>query len=158
MGVKDFVKKSANFLWNELNIACEQKADEIYRDGYFNGRNEGIQNTVKALYDANVSDAEIIRVLHKVWNISELEARERLVSEKPEAAIHEMRKYLYLQGYSLSDVRSFIEQTDAITKIRSNPKLWELRKTPKKLVEIVQGNNSTSEQSEPKARKKQNRK
>lgn len=54
----------------------------------------GIENTIASLYDATVSDKEIIRVVCVHWGISHQDAEDRLVWEKQQAVIRSLRQYL----------------------------------------------------------------
>ena len=95
--------------------------------------------TVRALYEANVSDSEILQILNKIWDIPASEAQHFLKHEKVEAPIRELQYYLETQiGYSTEQIQNFISQNHVWNKIRANPKLWSLRRTPEKLFALVQ--------------------
>lgn len=98
----------------------------------------GIENTVAALYDADVEDDVIIRMLNKHWGISNDEAEKRLIFEKSQAAIRELRRYLKLQGYSISEIDQFMLLNKASIKIRHNAELRTLKRNPEKLMKVVQ--------------------
>jgi hypothetical protein len=98
----------------------------------------GITNTMAALYDADVDDNEIIRVLNKYWGINRDEAEERLVFEKSQAAIRELKWFLKVQGYSVIEIDQFMRSNNASIKIRHNNELWKLRRKPEKLMKAVQ--------------------
>lgn len=98
----------------------------------------GIKNTMAALYDADVNDDEIIRVLNKYWGINRDEAENRLVYEKCQAAIRELERYLKMQGFSSIEINQFMKSNNASIKIRHNNELWRLRRKPEKLMKEVQ--------------------
>lgn len=98
----------------------------------------GIGNTILALIDANVIDDEIIRVINKYWGINQDEAEKRIVFEKGNLAINELKRYLRMQGRSDNEIHQFMVTNRAAFKIRHNPHLWELRYTPNKLAEAIQ--------------------
>jgi len=98
----------------------------------------GIANTLSALYDTDVSDEEIIRVLGKYWGVNIDEAEERLVFEKSQAAIRELRWYLKMQGYSIKETDNFMRLNNASRKIKHNRDLWKLKRNPEKLMKAVQ--------------------
>lgn len=99
----------------------------------------GITNTVAALYDSDVEDEEIIRVLNKYWGINRDEAEDRLIFEKSQAAIRELERYLKMQGFSSIDIKHFMKSNNVSVKIRHNNELWKLRHKPEKLMKEVQG-------------------
>lgn len=99
----------------------------------------GITNTMAALYDADVDDNEIIRVLNKYWGINRDEAENRLVYEKCQAAIRELERYLKMQGFSAIEINQFMKSNNASIKIRHSNELWKLRRKPEKLMKEVQG-------------------
>lgn len=98
----------------------------------------GITNTVAALYDTDVDDEEIIRVLNKYWGINRDEAEERLVFEKYQSAIRELKRYLKMQGFSAKEIHQFMLSNNASIKIKRNNELWKLRRKPEKLMKEVQ--------------------
>jgi len=98
----------------------------------------GIINTVASLYDTDVDDEEIIRVLNKYWGIKREEAEERLLSEKYQPAIRELRRHLKMQGFSAKEIHQFMTSNNASIKIRRSNELWKLRRKPEKLMKEVQ--------------------
>lgn len=98
----------------------------------------GITNTMAALYDADVDDDEIIRVLNKYWGINQDEAEKRLVFEKGQAAIRELKRHLKMQGYSAVKINQFMKSNKAYIKIKHSNELWKLRREPEKLMKEVQ--------------------
>lgn len=101
----------------------------------------GIENTVASLYDAKVSDREIIRVVCKHWGLSHQDAEDRLVWEKQQAAIRSLRQYLKLQGYSSLDIKDFMSESKASIRIRHEKDLWKLKDAPEKLFKTLQSKN-----------------
>lgn len=98
----------------------------------------GIENTIAALYDADVDDDEIIRVLNKFWGINRAVAEDRLVFEKSQAAIRELKRFLKMEGYSSSKINEFMKSNKVSIKIRHNNELWKLRNDPMRLMKEVQ--------------------
>lgn len=99
----------------------------------------GIENTIASLYDATVSDKEIIRGVH--WGISHQDAEDRLVWEKQQAVIRSLRQYLKLQGYSSLGIKDFMIENNTLMRIRHEKDLWKLKDAPEKLFKILQSNN-----------------
>lgn len=98
----------------------------------------GITNTVASLYDTDVDDEEIIRVLNKYWGINREEAEERLLFEKYQSAIRELKRYLKMQGFSAKEIHQFMISNNASIKIKHSNELWKLRRKPDKLMKEVQ--------------------
>ena len=97
----------------------------------------GVVNTIAALYDANVEDDEIIRVVCEHWGIQKVEAEERLLIEKPNAAIRSLKHYLKMQGYTSEQIYKFMINNNAYAKIRNTKELWYLKDLPKKLIKEI---------------------
>ena len=98
----------------------------------------GIENTIASLYDANVPDKEIVRVVCEYWGITNSETEERLIYEKQQAAIRSLGQYMELQGYSIIDINSFMSKYKV--RIRHEKELWKLKDAPEKLFKVLQKN------------------
>ena len=98
----------------------------------------GISNTIASLYDVNIEDGEIVRGLNKYWGINSEEAEERLLFEKSQLVIRELRHYLKLQGYSSDESTEFIKNNKESVKIRHDKELGKLRDKPERLMKAVQ--------------------
>ena len=99
----------------------------------------GITNTIAALYEANVEDNEIINLLNKHWGISRNEAIDRLVFEKKQAPLREVRQYLQMQGLSSQEIHHFMLSNRVSAKLMDNPELRELRRNPSELIKAING-------------------
>ena len=115
-----------------------ESINQAGEEAFSNAIEIGITNTLAALYDADVDDDEIIRVLNKYWGINRDEAEKRLVFEKGQAAIRELERYLKMQGFSAIKINQFMKSNKAKIKIRHNNELWKLRRKPEKLMKEVQ--------------------
>lgn len=130
----DFVGELALKIYGEsLNKVGEQAFSEAIEIG--------VENTIACLYDAKVSDNEIIRVVSEHWGISHQNVEERLVWEKQQAVVRSLKRYLKLQGYSRQDIMNFMSESNASIKIRHEKDLWKLKDVPEKLFKILQNNN-----------------
>lgn len=112
--------------------------DKVGQAAFSDAIEIGITNTIAALYDADVKDDEIIRVLNKYWGINRDEAEDRLVHEKSQAAIRELEGFLRMQGFSVVEIKQFMKSNNAPIKIRHSNELWKLRRKPEKLMNAVQ--------------------
>lgn len=119
----------------------KEYVDEKSEVAFEKGMQIGIENTVAALYDANVSEAEIIRVMNVHWGVNRKGAIERILYEKTSATKRSLREYLKLNGYSQKEINDFWRKTRAVTRINHEKELWEYRRNPDKLFEILQQNN-----------------
>ena len=90
------------------------------------------------MYDANVSDEEILRVACEHWGITKPEAEDRLIYEKQQAPVRKLRQYLKLQGYKKREIDAFIQEHKVFIKVCHNKELWKLKDAPDKLFKIVQ--------------------
>ena len=114
---------------NSLNKIGEQAFSEAIEIG--------IKNTIASLYDAKVSDKEIIRVVGEHWGINIQEAEKRLVWEKHQATIRSLRQYLKLQGYSNIEIDSFMRENLVSSKLWHKNELWKLKDNPEKLFKEI---------------------
>ncbi|MEK3853996.1 hypothetical protein [Cytobacillus sp. FSL H8-0458] len=136
--VKEYLAAGGNFV---AGLALKVYGDSINQAGeaaFSNAIEIGITNTIAALYDADVGDEEIIRVLNKYWGINHDETEKRLVFEKGQAAIRELERYLKMQGFSAIKINQFMKSNNATIKIRHSNELWKLRRKPEKLMKEVQ--------------------
>ena len=118
-----------------------ESLDQVGEQAFSEAIELGIENTIASLYDAKVSDKEIIRVVCEHWGISHQYAEDRLVWEKQQAAIRSLRQYLKLQGYSSLDIKEFMSESKALVRIRHEKDLWKLKDAPEKLFKTLQSNN-----------------
>lgn len=98
----------------------------------------GIENTIASLYEADVDDREILRIVSEQWGIRIEEVEDRLVWEKRQSAIRSLKQYLKLQGFTKGEIEQFIKTNRVLFKIGHNKELWKLRRTPQKLMKAVQ--------------------
>lgn len=136
----NFLKTGREFIGN---LALKFYGDTLNQAGekaFSQAIEIGIENTIAALYDANVEDKVIIHVVCEHWGITVSEVEERLINEKFEAVIRELCKYLRLQGFTESEITDFIKINQVRTKIRHNTDLWKLKNNPEKLLKIIKSN------------------
>lgn len=112
--------------------------DQVGEAAFSDAIKIGITNTIAALYDADVEDNEIIRVLNKYWGINRDEAEKCLVHEKSQAAIRELERYLRMQGLFVVEIKQFMKSNNANIKIRHSSELWKLRRKSETLMNAVQ--------------------
>lgn len=97
----------------------------------------GIENTVAALYEANVEDKDIINHMNKYWGICKEEAIDRLIYEKVQAPLRELKLLLKMQGLSPKEIQNFMISNKVSMKLKKNPDLRELRRKPDKLMKAI---------------------
>lgn len=136
---KNYLKNGADFILETAVTERDKKLKEIEDKGYSDGIEFGITNTIIALYSANVSDENVIRIMNECWNISEKEIIDRLIHEKKMILIRNLRKYLKLQGMSEKEIRTFFDSNDVSQKIKNNHELWELKDNPEELYTKING-------------------
>jgi len=137
-GVKDYLVTGVKKFVGYLSDTYEDNINRADEEGYSDGIQVGIRRTVAALYDTDVNDNEIIRVLLKFWGIDKADAERRLLREKWWAAVRELEQYLKIQGYSDTEIEQFMKSNNTVVKIHDNRDLWKLRRNPEKLLKAVQ--------------------
>ena len=112
--------------------------NDVEEKAYANATETGISRTISALYEADVEDAKIIDLLNKYWEITQTEAEERLCFEKDAAPQRAVEHFLKMEGKTKQEIRSFCQKVDIHNKLKENPELRALRKTPAALIERLQ--------------------
>ena len=73
-----------------------------------------------------------------LWEIPQTEAEKRLCFEKETAPCRAVEHFLKMEGKTERETRIFFQKVEIREKLKENPKLRELRKTPEKLVAKLQ--------------------
>lgn len=136
--IKEYLKEGKEILGNLFINIYGESLNRVSEDAFSEAIEKGIENTIASLYDADVSDDEIIRVLNKFWGINKSEAESRIIYEKSQATIREVKHYLKMQGWSDIRIKDFMKLNRVSIKIRHNNELWKLRRRPEKLIQEVQ--------------------
>lgn len=135
--VIDYLKEGAKIIGELAMRIYGEGLNQTGEKAFSDAIEIGIENTVAALYDANVDDKIILQVVNKYWGIGLNEATDMLIIEKKEATIRSLKEYLKLQGYSKSDIDDFIRVHKATSKIRHEKDLWKLKDDPEKLIKSI---------------------
>lgn len=131
--VKDYFLTGGDYVIDLVRKSHGEIIDQVGEEVFLNTIEVGITNTIASLYDANIEDDEIIRVLNKFWGINKYEAEDRILFEKKEATKRELRYYLKMQGYTLGQINRIMKE--ASLEINHNNELWELKDRPEVLME-----------------------
>ncbi len=131
------VKAGVKFMGGLAVDVYGESLNQIGKQAFIDAIEIGIENTIASLYEANVSEMEILRVVNLHWGIDMEEIEERLLWEKQQAVIRSLRQYMKLQGYSNEDMESFMREYKVRTRIRRERGLWKLKDNPEKLIKIL---------------------
>lgn len=135
--LKEYISKGGKAI---LNIARDIYGVSINEEGnraFAEAIEIGIENTVAALYESKVEDEEIYNRLNQYWGICRDEAIDRLIFEKIQAPIRELKSFLKVQGLSSKEIQHFMIVNEVSKKLKKNPELRELRHKPDKLMKAV---------------------
>ena len=135
--IKKYFYKAGVILKDVFVEKLYDEIEVIKRDAYDEAIELGLNRTISALDDANVSDQEIIQIVKDKWSMDENDIIGRLLFVRRTDAIECLKRYLKLQGYSESEVKDFMSKNMATVKIRHEKDLWKLRKNPEKLMKAV---------------------
>ena len=135
--IKKYFYKAGVILKDTLVEKLYDVVENMKKDAYDEAIELGLNRTISALDNANVSDQEIIRIVKDKWSMDENDIIGRLLFVRRTDAIECLRRYLRLQGYSESEVKEFMSKNMAAVKIRHEKDLWKLRKNPEKLMKAV---------------------
>lgn len=136
--IKEYLKQGKEILGDLFRNIYGESLNRVGEEAFSEAIEKGIENTIASLYDSDVSDYEIIRVLNKFWGINKNEAESRIIYEKDQATIREIKHYLKMQGCSDIRIKEFMKLNRVSIKIRHNNELWKLRRRPEKLMQEVQ--------------------
>lgn len=136
--VIDFFKDGGKVLYNLAIRIYGESLNQTGERAFSEALEIGLGNTIAALYDANVNDKELIRVVCDHWGITKQEAENRLIFEKQQATIRNLKQYLKLQGYTEKQITEFYKTHKALVKIKHNGELWKLKDDPVKLFKAIQ--------------------
>lgn len=136
--VIDFFKGGGKVLYNLAIKIYGESLDQAVENAFSEAMEIGIGNTFAALYDANVRDEEILRVVYEHWGMPKQEAEDRLIFEKQQALIRKLKLYLKLQGYTEKEIKTFLVEHKVSIKIRNNKELLKFKHCPDKLFKAVQ--------------------
>lgn len=128
MSAPSFVQKIKNAVIDIGRDVIEREKEEAI----LHIINSDIDKAIKALYEAGVSDENIINLVHKYWGISREEILERYAYAKKSVALQSFREYLTSIGYSDKKIDEFF-RTNNIPLQLKDPKFWPLWKNPEKL-------------------------
>ena len=135
--VLEFLKEGGRFIGGLAGRTYIESLSQVEEQAFFEAIEIGIEKTIATLYDANVEDVEILRVVNTQWGIDEKEVESRLIREKQQALIRSLERYLKLQGYTKGEIDSFFREYKATTQIRHEKDLWKLKDNPEKLMKII---------------------
>lgn len=138
--VVDYIKQGGNELLNMVRDAYANEANRTFYDAI----EIGIENTVSALYEANLTDDQIINLLVKHWGITMEDAENKLILEKSQSVIRNLKHFLKMQGYTEREIQDFMIRTAASCKIRHEKELWKMKNNPEELFKVVQNNKKIS--------------
>ena len=127
------LKSGGTFLKDILVEAFGNAVTDATENAFEDAIEIGISNTIRSLYDANVEDKEIIRVVGEHWGLSRENIIGRLMLEKKNAAISSLEQYLRLDGNSKQGTYDLMRKYNAKTHIRNDNNLWKLKDNPKEL-------------------------
>lgn len=133
--VKEYLEQGKEIIADLAINIYGKSLNKVGEEAFSEAIEIGIENTISSLYDADVGDDEIIRVLNKFWGINKNEAESRIIYEKSEATIRELKYYLKMQGWCNIKIEEFMKINMVYSKIKHNNELWKLRHKPEKLIQ-----------------------
>lgn len=122
-----------------VNLALDLYDQTITKEGqkaFSEAIGVGIDNTITCLYAAKVPDQDIIRVVSTYWGLLPSDVEDRLIWEKSEAPIRNLKQYMRLHGSTESEIQQYMKQNAVI--ILHNKELWKFTEKPEKLLNEIQ--------------------
>ncbi len=135
---RDAAIRFRDWIDNLILTGFGESINRVREEAFYKAIEIGLENTFATLYDANVNDEEIINVVCKYWEISRQDAEDRLIDEKQQAVVRNLRQYMKRQNYSEHEIIEFFQVHKVLIKIRRNKELWKLKNNPDKLFKDIQ--------------------
>jgi len=136
--ILEFLKSGGEVLGTLALEIYGESLNQVGETAFSDAIEIGIENTIASLYEANVDDKEILRIVSEQWGIRLEDVEDRLVWEKSRSPIRSLKQYLKLQGFTTREIDQFMKTNRAAFKIHHNKELWGLRRIPQKLMKAVQ--------------------
>lgn len=134
----DYIKTGGKAVGNLALKIYGDSLNKIGEEAFSEAIEIGIANTIASLYDANVDDKTILRIVNEHWGFTIPEIVERLVVEKQQATLRSVKQYLKLNGYSESETTKFLRDNLISSKIRHQPETWEMRDNPQEIIKLLE--------------------
>ncbi|MGN0461389.1 MAG: hypothetical protein ACI4HZ_03005 [Ruminococcus sp.] len=134
----DYIKTGGKAVGNLALKIYGDSLNKIGEEAFSEAIEIGIANTIASLYDANVDDKTILRIVNEHWGLTIPEIVERLVVEKQQATLRSVKQYLKLNGYSESETTKFLRDNLISSKIRHQPETWEMRDNPQEIIKLLE--------------------
>lgn len=93
----------------------------------------GIENTMRALVEADVEDSAMVSALCEVWGLSRKEAAERVAWLKRRIAAERLKEFLLLKGKRSEAVDKFCREYAVLKRLSDDDSLLELWDKPEQL-------------------------
>lgn len=134
---------SANF--KEMASRFGMKMLEVFRDAFDELVSQecedvfwrtvelGIENTMRALVEADVEDSVMVSALCEVWGLSRKEAAERVAWLKRRIAVERLKEFLLLKGKRSETVEKFCREYAVQKRLSNDDSLLELWDKPEQL-------------------------
>lgn len=136
--IKNFFEAGGKIIGNATLIIADNILSQEEAKGLEEGIEIGIKNTIASLYEYNVPDKEIIRIVGEYWGLDSKEIEDRLLYEKEQAVVRNFKCYLKLQGYTKEKINKYMKDNEVGIKIRNKPELWSLKNKPEQIKKIIE--------------------
>lgn len=134
----DYMKAGGKAIGNLALKIYGDSLNKIGEEAFSEAIEIGIANTIASLYDTNVDDKTILRIVNEHWGLTIPEIEDRLVFEKQQAALSSVKQYLKLNGYSESKITKFLRDNLISSKIRHQPETWKMRDNPQEIIKLLE--------------------
>lgn len=134
---------SANF--KETASRCGTKLLAVFRDAFDGLVSQecedvfwrtvelGIENTMRALVEADVEDGAMVSALCEIWGLPRKEAAEMVARLKQKIAVERLEEFLLLKGKRSEAVDKFCREYAVRKRLGSDDGLLKLWDKPKRL-------------------------
>lgn len=135
-GFGDYIASAGFFFWNAGKEAVRRHEDESIQEE----REKGMSITIAALYDAGITDEQIIHLIQKYYSTTESIVQKHLRIEKTiEHPCRELEAYLMREeAFSQVEARDFIINHGVVDMLRKTRGLWKL--SPEELMKQIDCN------------------
>lgn len=130
---REMASKCGSELLGAFRDAFDWLVSQECEDVFWQTVELGIENTMRALVEADVEDGAMVSALCEVWGLPRKEAAERVAWLKRKIAVERLKEFLLLKGKRSEAVDKFYREYAVQKRLSNDDGLFELWDKPEQL-------------------------
>ncbi len=131
--VKDALEKGGTALIELFRTVLDEQVTAQCEGVYEQTIELGMENTIRALFVAEVEDGMVLSALHEVWGLPGKEAAGMVAWTKRKIAVERLEEFLLLKGLRAEAVKEFRREYAVLMRLGNNKELLALWDKPDQL-------------------------